>query len=87
MKLILNDGTIFENSHAIENGNNLYVYIQDGTSGIRDVFDAFIDPAKTSRIEFVGYDGNTIVFRGYNRLIAVRDEGREQITAVLCVSQ
>lgn len=84
MKLTLNDGTVFENSHAIENGGSLFIYVQDGQSGIRDVFEAFIEPEKTAEIRFEGFDGNVSVFTGYNRVIAVRDEGKGLITAVLC---
>lgn len=86
MKLTINDGTVFENSHAIENGGSLFIYVQDGQSGIRDVFNAFADPEKTVSIQFENIAGELITFTGYNRLIAVRDEGRGLITAVLCVS-
>ncbi len=86
MKLTLSDNTVFENSHAIESGTNLHIYVRDGQSGIRDVFEAFIDPQKTIEIQFEDLEGKTVVFHGYNRLIAVRDEGRGLITAVLCVS-
>ena len=85
MKLTLSDGTVFQNSHAIENGVNLHIYVEDGQSGIREVFAAFIEPEKTSEITFLGLDEQEIVFRGYNKLIAVRDEGRGLFTAVLTV--
>ncbi len=84
MKLTLSDGTIFQNSHAIENGTNLYIYVQDGQSGIRQVFEAFIDPQKTAEIQYEDMAGQVTVFNGYIRLIAVRDEGKGLITAVLC---
>lgn len=86
MKLTLSDNTVFENSHAIENGTNLHIYVQDGESGIRQVFEAFIEPQKTAEIQYEDMAGQVTVFSGYNRLIAVRDEGRGLITAVLCVS-
>lgn len=80
--LILNDGSIFVNSHVILNGT-LFVYIKDGVSGLREVFDALIDPLKTAKITFSDYDGTKKVYRGYKKLIAVRDEGNGLITAVL----
>lgn len=86
MTLTLSDETVFQNSHAIESGANLYIYVQDGKSGLREVFEAFIDSEKTAEIRFHGLDNQVSVFRGYNKLIAVRDEGRGLITAVLCVS-
>lgn len=85
MTLTLSDGTVFHNSHAIENGTNLHIYVQDGKSDIRDVFEAFIDPEKTSEITFQDLGDQTAVFRGYNKLIAVRDEGRGLFTAILTV--
>ncbi len=87
MTLTLSDGTVFQNSHAIENGANLHIYIQDGQSGIREVFEAFIDPEKTAEITFRDIGDQTAVFHGYNKLIAVRDEGRGLITAQLTISQ
>lgn len=87
MKLTLSDGTVFQNSHAIENGTNLHIYVQDGQSDIRDVFEAFIDPMKTAEIQYEDMSGQVAVFRGYNRLVAVRDEGKGLITAVLCTDK
>lgn len=87
MKLTLNDGTVFENSHAIENGGNLFIYVQDGQSSIRDVFNAFADPEKTVSIQFENMAGDLITLTGYNRIIAVRDEGRGLITAVLTIDR
>lgn len=52
MTLTLSDGTVFHNSHAIENGTNLHIYVQDGQSDIRDVFEAFIDSEKHRRSLF-----------------------------------
>ena len=81
-KLILNDGSSFLNSNAIESLGNLYIYVRDGTSGIRDVFEAFIDPEKTAHIVHEYY-GSTVEFDGYTELIAVRNEGNGLITAML----
>ena len=84
MKLTLNDGKVFENSHAIEIGNDLFVYVQDGISDIRAVFENLIDAKKTSNIEYEDYGEHVTLFNGFSRLIAVRDEGNGLITAVLC---
>lgn len=81
-KLILNDGTGFLNSHALESNGNLFIYIKDGTSGIKDVFDAFIDPEKTAHIVHKYY-GAIVEFDGYTELVAVRNEGNGLITAML----
>lgn len=81
-KLTLNDGTVFENgSHALKSYNTLYIYVTDGT-GIKGVFDAFIDPEKTAHIEY-NYYGAALSFDGFTKLIAVRDEGHGLVTAVL----
>lgn len=80
--LILSDGSLFVNSYVILNGT-LFVYIRDGVSGLREVFDALIDPVKTAKITFTDFDGSKTVYMGYKKLIAVRDEGNGLITAVL----
>lgn len=83
-KLKLNDGTEFGNhSHALQSGDNLFVYISDG-SDIKTVFEAFIEPEKTKRIEYV-YFGSVLTFDGFTKLVAVRDEGNGLITANLYI--
>jgi hypothetical protein len=81
-KLILADGTGFLNSHALQSHNNLFVYVNDGESGIKEVFDALIDPDKTAHIVYKYY-GSTLEFSGFTKVIAVRDEGGGLITTVL----
>lgn len=83
MELTLNDGTVFQNSYAMISSHLLMVYIQDGVSNLRTVFDALIDPEKTAVVSSVDYVGQETVFRGYTKLTAVRDEGNGLITAVL----
>ena len=83
MTLTLNDGTVFQNSYAMISSRLLMVYIDDGESDLRTVFDALIDPEKTAIVTSVDYSGQESVFRGYTKLIAVRDEGGGLITAVL----
>lgn len=78
--LILNDGTRFDNSHALKSRDSLFVYING--LGIREVFEALIDPEKTAHIEY-HYSAAVLDFDGFTKLIAVRDEGGGLITAVL----
>ena len=78
-KLKLNDGTVLENSHAFSNVD-LFLYIE--RSDINTVFGLLIFPENTERIEYDA-GGGPVVFNGYTKLIAVRDEGQGLITAVL----
>lgn len=80
--IILKDGMVFENSNIISNGGSLYVYVRDETSCIKTVFNSFIDPEKTAEIKCV-YGEHETEYKGYTKLIAVRDEGNGLITAVL----
>lgn len=80
--LTLNDGTELENSQALENNSTLFVYIRNGF-GLKEVFDLLIEPEKTKKILFTQINGEHVIFRGYKRLIDVRDEENGAITAVL----
>ena len=81
--LTLNDGTVFQNSSALVSTGNLFVYIQQAGVTLTDVFNAFVDPEKTGRIVYTQVNAEEIVFTGYEKLIAVRDEGDGLFTAVL----
>ena len=82
-RLTLNDGTVLEDSNAYQDGNSLYLYIRNGDD-LETVFNLLIDPEKTSRIvKAEGEDEKETVFTGFSRLIAVRDEQKQLITAVL----
>ena len=80
MKLKLNDGTVLENSNAVLSGD-LFLYMHG--YGLQEIFELLIDPEKTKTIIYTQANGEDITFKGYKRLIAVRDEGNELITAVL----
>lgn len=80
-KLIFNDGTELLQSEALENDGKLFVYVRNGI-GLREVFELLIDSEKTKKITQERY-GTTTVINGYEKLIAVRDEGNGLITAVL----
>ena len=81
-RLMLSDGTAFLDSHALQNGNLLFVYIKDENSDIRTVFDALYDSTKTNRITYYLYKSE-IVFDGFTKLMSVRDEDNGMITAYL----
>ena len=81
--LTLNDGTVFQNSSALVSTGNLFVYILQAGVTLTDVFNAFVDPEKTERIVYTQVNAEEIVFTGYEKLIAVRDEGYGLFTAVL----
>jgi hypothetical protein len=82
--LTLSNGTVLENSNAIEDdeSSSLFVYTRNGYT-IKDIFDLLYNPENTQKISYRQVNGDTVVFRGYTRLKAVRDEGRGVITAVL----
>lgn len=78
-KLTLNDGTEF-NGDAIFS-DDLFLYVHG--ESMQTVFDSLIDPNNTSEIVYTQVNGEDISFTGYTKLIAVRDEGNDLVTAVL----
>ena len=80
-KLTLNDGTVLENASVIRSGVNLFAYVYG--SDLRTVFDLLIEKENTKRIVYTQNNGEDVVFYGFDRLIAVRDEGNALVTAVL----
>ena len=78
-KLTLNDGTEL-NGSVIDSGE-LFLYVNE--SDIQTVFNLLIDPEKTAVIIYTQNNADQETYRGYTKLIAVRDEGRGLITAVL----
>ena len=79
--LTLNDGTVLEKSDAHESVDRLFIYVRSGLS-MREVFDLLDDPEKTETIVKLQYS-QTTVYTGYNRLIALTDEGDGLITATM----
>lgn len=79
-KLTLSDGTVLENASAILAGE-LFLYMNGQT--LKTVFDLLIEPENLNSIKYTMANGESVVFSGYRRLIAVRDEGNSLITAVL----
>ena len=78
--LTLNDGTVLEQSSAVES-TDLFVYVNG--HGMADVFGLLIDPEKTEKIIYTMVNGSEVTYSNYQHLIAVRDEGNGLITAVL----
>ena len=79
--LTFNDGTILENSYAIESDVGLFLYIRSGNT-LLEVATLCADPENTKKIVEDAGDGTTTI-RGYKKLTAVRDEGNGLITAQL----
>ena len=75
----LNDGTELKGNVILS--GDLFLYVTD--SSLRGVFAALIEPERTAQIIYTQINGEEIVFSGYRKLISVRDEGMNLITAVL----
>lgn len=79
--LTLNNGVVLENSTAIEDEDSLYIYTRNNYA-VKVLCDALYLPANIERIIAV-YPGGEATYTGFNKLIAVRDEGKGLTTAVL----
>ncbi len=78
--LKFNDGTVCENSHAMENGYGLYIYLGGGISMI-DALGILSDSKKTSQIQY-NYNKVKLVFDGYTKPVTINDIGTA-ITAIM----
>lgn len=79
-RLTFKNGFILENSSAIMSGS-LFLYMR-GIS-IRKACDLLVEPLNTAEIVYTQMNGNIVVYTGFTKLTAVRDEGGGLITAVL----
>ncbi len=79
--LTLNDGTVLEDTQAIESTGMLFIYSYCGHT-IKELCDLLFPAENISSIE-ANFPGGTKTYNGYNRLVAVRDEGNNLLTAVL----
>ena len=79
-KLTLANRKVLSNSSAVLSGD-LFLYMNG--YGMQEIFDLLIDPAKTKKITYTQINGDKVVYNGYTKLTAVRDEGNDLITAVL----
>lgn len=78
-KITLDNGTEF--SGYILASNDLFVYVFG--ENIKTVFDSLIVTGNTSSMVYTQANGNEVTYSGYTKLIAVRDEGNNLITAVM----
>ncbi len=79
--LTLNNDTELENSHAIKTDVGLFLYIGAGMI-LPDVAALLYDPDTSKKIVYDNGSEKT-TFRGYKKLISVRDEGSGLISATL----
>ena len=79
-KLTLNDGTVLDNSSAILSGD-LFLYMNG--HGMKEVFDLLIEPENVQTITYTQANGDEVVYRRFQKLVAVRDEGSNLITAAM----
>lgn len=78
-KITLSNGTEFDGN--VIDSVDLFMYMND--SNIKTVFDSLIVPANTSSIVYTQANGDEVTYAGYTKMIAVRDEGNNLITAVM----
>lgn len=78
--LTLNDGTVLERSNVILSD---YLFLYFNEYGIQEIFNLLIDPEKTEKIIYTRINGEKVTFEEYTKLISVRDEGNDLITAVM----
>ena len=76
----LNDGTLLENSYAIQNGNVMWFYISGKT--LVEAFALMNDPAKTATVTVDRYGAVTEI-SGYTDLFCIRRESDGMITGGL----
>lgn len=76
--LTLNNGIVLENSYAIESTGMLFLYSQSGYNILE--LCGLLYPAENTRL-ITAEDEK--VYAGYNKLVSVRDEENNMITAVL----
>ena len=79
--LTLNDGTVLQNSYAVETIDNLFLYIRNGMN-MMQVFPLVADTTKITEITFTA--GETIVvYGGYTMLQGITTEHGGMINVVL----
>lgn len=79
--LILNDGTVFDGSYAIQSGDRLWVYVYADIT-MADLFALLNDPEKT-KIIMVKRFGDNLSFCEYKTLFCIRIEDEGFISAGL----
>ena len=80
-KIILNDGTVLQQSHVILSGSNLFFYVQNGM-GIIEVFNLFSDIQKTRKIKCERF-GQKTEYIGYTTIMSIGKDDEVQISGRL----
>ena len=80
-KLILNDGTVLENTTALVASGTLWVYIESEIT-LGEAVALLNDPEKTAVMTEVEF-GNEKIYTGYTDLFCVRREDNGQVNAGL----
>ena len=78
--LTFSNKQVLEHSSALKSGD-LFLYLRG--IDLRGAFELLIEPENTARILYTQLNGDMVLFDGYTKLTAVRDEGEGLITAVL----
>ena len=73
--ITLADGTVLENSHVLNDSENLFFYIQNGMS-MAKVFSAMNNTKKTATIRAFQYQQETI-YEGFTDLCAISKENNQ----------
>ena len=79
--LKLNDGTVLPDCSAMASNTDLFVYLQG--IAFKTAFQQFVESRKTKKITYTRNGGEKVVFDGFSRLVALRDEDDGMVTAVL----
>lgn len=79
-KLTMNDGTVLADSSAILSGD-LFLYLNGVTFG--GAFMMLSESRKTKKITYTQNNGEKVIYSGYTRLMALRDDENGIISAVL----
>ena len=79
--LTLNDGTVLQNSYAVETMDNLFLYIRNGMNIIQ-VFPLVTDQDKISEIRYEAAE-TAVIYGGYTVLQSITTEHGGMISVVL----
>ena len=80
--LTFKDGTVYEDATALQDGDNLYLYMNGEGLTMHDAFLLLEDAAKTETI--VGHQyGVDTTYTGFTELTSIRKERHIKLSAVL----
>lgn len=81
-QLILNDGTVLENSYAAETTDYLFLYINNGMN-MMQVMLQMTDPQKISRIVYQAGESNQTEYNDYTTVSSITAERGGMISVSL----